>query len=111
MYQKTVTSVPQDVVGQVSDNHPYYPHSPKRTLVALTSLGLFSTIQEKRDFRKQFESFEPYVYESFDDALEAALPGDAIVLAKGSHTALLLVPFRRVFRLLAWKRVPPLMLR
>ena len=85
MYQKTVTSVPQDVVGQVSDNHPYYPHSPKRTLVALTSLGLFSTIQEKKDFRKQFESFEPYVYESFDDALEAALPGDAIVLAKGSH--------------------------
>jgi len=88
VYQQTVTSVPQDAVGPFSeDAHPYYPHTPKRTLVALTPdiLGFTSTVQKREALRKQFESFEPYVYECFNDALEAALPGDAIVLAKGTH--------------------------
>ena len=97
IFQDTIASAPQDVAvsrsSEEGDQTPSYPHTPKRTLIALPYDPFFGSLrrkgqqkkQKRNPERKQYQSFEPLVFDSFEEALKASLPGDVIQLPKGDH--------------------------
>ena len=96
IFQDTVASTPQDVVSRSSegdDPAPSYPHPPGRTLIALPYDPLAGLArrngqhkkQKRNPERKKYQSFEPLVFDSFEEAVGASLPGDVIQLPKGDH--------------------------
>lgn len=83
IFQDAIASTPQDVLGRSSEGDyqtPIYPHPPRRTLIALP--------KQQRVKRKNYQSFEPLVFDSFEEAVKASLPGDVIKLPKGDHFAI-----------------------